>query len=133
MKGFIKFNRGLLKMPIPWQMWLMLLVSINLVVPLFYLDRPEAQAVLAAFIASMPLFSILTARFGFTRILGFGHIFWVPLIVFLLSRLASIPGTDIYGIWVRALLVLNGISLVIDAADVLRYFRGDRAETVAFG
>ena len=26
MKAFIKFNRGMLKMPLPWQLWLMSLV-----------------------------------------------------------------------------------------------------------
>ena len=31
MKAFIKFNRGMLKMPLHWQLWLMLLVAANLV------------------------------------------------------------------------------------------------------
>jgi hypothetical protein len=36
----------------------------------------------------------------------------------------------LFGIWVRALMMLNAVSLVIDAADVIRYVAGDRAETV---
>ncbi len=39
MRAFIKFNKGVMKMPLPWQLWLMLLVSVNLVIPFFYLDR----------------------------------------------------------------------------------------------
>ena len=73
----------------------------------------------------------LTARYGFSRILGLGHILWVPLVVFLFVRLGSIPADDAFGIWIRVLLLLNGISLVIDTKDVVRYLGGDRKETVS--
>ncbi len=45
MRAFIKFNKGMMKMPLPWQLWLMLLVTVNLVIPLFYIDRLESQVV----------------------------------------------------------------------------------------
>ena len=32
-------------------------------------------------------------------------------------------------LWIRTLMVLNSISLIIDAVDVIRYIRGDREET----
>ncbi len=131
MHAFIKFNKGMLKLPLHWQLWLAVLVAANLVVPFFYLQRLEAQVVLGTILASMALMTLLTARFGFTRILGLGHILWVPMLVFLLARLGDIPVGDAYGIWIRALIVLNSVSLVIDAADVIRYLAGDRGETVA--
>ena len=34
------------------------------------------------------------------------------------------------GIWIRTLMLLNGLSLVMDAADVVRYVAGERMETV---
>ncbi len=74
MNAFIKLNRGILKMPVPWLIWLMLLVTANMVAPLFFLQYAEAQLVLATLMASMLLMTWLTARFGFTRILGLGHI-----------------------------------------------------------
>ena len=80
--------------------------------------------------ANMALMTYLTARFGFTRILGLGHIFWIPLLGFLLTRLGSIPAGDAYGAWLRALIVVNSVSLLIDTVDVIRFFAGDRAETV---
>jgi len=43
MHAFIKFNKGLMKMPIHWQLWLALLVVANGVIPLFFLNRLEAQ------------------------------------------------------------------------------------------
>ncbi len=130
MRAFIKFNRGIMRMPIHWQLWLMLLVAVNLVIPLFYLDRLEAQVVVGVFVASLVLFSILTARVGFTRLLGLGHILWVPLLWFLWTRLEQNPPDDLFGIWIRTLMTLNAMSFVIDAIDVIRYIAGDRAETV---
>ena len=131
MRAFIKFNKGVLGMPIGWQLWLVTLVAVNGVGPLFFLGRLEAQAVLAAMMAGAALMTTLTARFGFTRILGLGHVFWLPLLGFLLWRLGDIPASSAFGMWVRAVIVLDGLSLVIDAADVMRYVKGDRAETVA--
>ena len=131
MKAFIKFNRGVLKLPLHWQLWLMVLVTANAVVPLFFLQHLEAWVVLVMFLASVSLMTYLTARFGFTRIVGLGHIVWVPMLAFLFTRLGDIPASDAFGIWIRTLFVLNGISLVIDTADAIRYISGDREETVA--
>ena len=61
-------------MPLPWRLWLMLLVVINLIVPLFFLNRLEAQVVVGALLAIMVLMTALTAVSGFTRLLGLGHI-----------------------------------------------------------
>ncbi len=131
MKAFIKFNKCVMKMPIPWQLWLMLLVAANAVAPLFFLRHLEAQVVLGTFLVGAMLMTWLTGRFGFTRILGLGHILWIPLLAFLLARVGHIPGNDAYGIWIRSLIVLISISLVIDAFDVFRYIAGDQEETVS--
>ncbi len=130
MRAFIKFNQGIMKMPVHWQLWLMVLITFNLVIPLFLLSHVEAQVVLGVLVASLMLFTVLTARFGFTRILGLGHIFWFPLIYFLWTRLEQSPADDVFGIWIRVLIALNAASLVIDAVDVVRYIAGDREETV---
>ncbi len=117
-------------MPVRWQLWLVLLVVANMVAPLFFLLRLESQVVLGTILASMALMTLLTARFGFTRIVGLGHILWVPMLAFLFTRLGDIPANDAFGIWIRTLFVLNGVSLVINAMDVMRFISGDRAETI---
>lgn len=131
MRAFLKFNRGVLKMPLPWRLWLMLLVATNLVVPLFFLGRLEAKVVLGAMVGSMLLMTVLTAASGFSRLLGLGHIWWIPLLLFLWTRLDQIPVNDFFGVWIRVLMALNALSLVVDAMDVYRYIAGDRRETVA--
>ncbi len=131
MNAFIRFNRGLLGMPLPWQGWLFLLVSANFVAPLFFLGHVEARVVIAALLCSMALMAGLTARWGFSRVLGLGHIVaWVPLLWFLSARLSDVPAVDAFGFWIRAVIALNATSLVIDVVDVVRFAAGDRAETV---
>ena len=124
------FNKGLFKMPIHWRLWLMVLVTANMVVPLFYLDRIEAQVVIGALIASMLLMTTLTAATGFSRLLGLGHIFWIPLLYWLWAHLDQIPSDGFFGMWIRGLMILNSASLVLDTVDVARYVAGDREETV---
>jgi hypothetical protein len=130
MRAFIEFNKGIMKMPLPWRLWLMLLITMNLAVPLFFLDRREAQFVLGAFLVSMTLMIILTAKFGFTRILGLGHILWLPLVFFLWLRLSHIPAVDFFGFWIRVVLALNTVSLMFDTVDVTRYICGDKQQIV---
>lgn len=130
LEGVVRFNRAVFKLPIPWLMWLMLLMAVNLIVPFFFLDRIEARVVLVTMIASATLMMALTGKFGFTRILGLGHVLWVPLVFYLWTGLGEHPGDEPFGLWIRLLMALNSLSLVIDTVDLIRYKRGDRAETV---
>ena len=114
----------------PVKLWLMLLVAGNMIVPLFFLHRLEAQVILVTFIASAMLMILITGLTGYTRLLGLGHFLWFPLIYFLWTRLPQIPAYDFYGLWIRGVMLLNGISLVIDVLDVTRYLRGDREDMV---
>ncbi len=43
MNAFIEFNKGIMRMPFPWRLWLMLLVTMNLAMPLFFLGLPTLQ------------------------------------------------------------------------------------------
>ena len=131
MNTFIKFNRGLLAMPLSWRLWLLLLLTLNLIAPLVFIERLEAQVTLAALLVSMALMTGLTGLSGFSRLVGLGHIVWVPLLFFLWTRLGEIPAADAFGLWVRAVIAINATSLVIDAVDVIRYAAGERAETVS--
>ncbi len=130
MHAFMRFNQGLLAMPLHLQAWVLLLISVNIVTPFFFLEHVEAQAVLAAGALGMVLMTALTARFGFSRIIGVGHVAWLPLLGFLWSQLPDVPPTDAFGIWLRAVIVFDATSLVFDAVDAVRFALGDRAETV---
>ncbi len=131
MHAFLRFNSGMMNMmkrSTPVRLWLLLLVAANMVIPLFFLGRLEAQLVLVAFLASIVFMTALTAISGFTRLLGLGHMFWIPLLWFLWTRLDGAPSDMFFGLWLRVLITLNALSLVIDTADVIRYIAGEREE-----
>ena len=90
------------------------------------MDWREARLVLVTFVLSFRLLVALTGRFGFTRILGLGHVLWFPLVAYLMTRTNSYPLADPFGLWMRCVIVLNSISLAIDTVDVNRYIRGER-------
>lgn len=129
-QAFIKFNRGILQMPWLWQLWILLLVSVNLLIPLFFLSYLEAQVVVVTFLANLMLMIVLTARYGFTRILGLGHIFWIPLLFFLGLRQNELLGHNWLNIWILGLITLNATSLFLDTVDFIRFLSGDRHETL---
>ncbi len=126
MKALIKFTKGLMSMPMPWPVWLGLLVAANLAGPIYFFDALEAKVVLAAFLASAALMTAIFAVKGFVRLLGIGHIFWVPMVAWLWTRLDQVEPESLIGYWIIAVVALNGISLIIDAIDVIRYITGDR-------
>lgn len=130
MRAFIKFHRGLFAMPVPWQLWLMLVAGLNLVFPFFFLGRIEARVTIAVFMASFVLMIAFTALAGFSRLLGLGHFLWFPLLVFLWGRLPLNPPDDTFGWWLRGLMIVNALSLSIDVVDVVRYAMGERQEVV---
>jgi hypothetical protein len=129
--AFVRYHRGLGKMPTVWKPWLVSLLTANMIVPLFYLSRCEAQVVLGVALLGGATFVVLTAWTGFSRLLGLAHGWWIPLIFFLLSRLDHYPASTAYGLWLRAVIILDAGSLILDGANVVRYLRGERQEMVA--
>ena len=117
-------------MPFPWMAWLMALAAVNMIGPLFFLGHLEGQVVLGVFVISAGLMIFLYASTGFTRILGAGHVLWLGLVPWLWSRYESVQPDEWLSYWVISVIALNGLSLIIDVIDVVRYLRGDRQPTI---
>lgn len=126
-----RFPQGVLKLPLAVQVWLGVLMVANAVVPVFFLGHREAQVVLGVFMVSAASMMVLAHVVGFTRLLGLGHVLWIPLLLYLWSRMGGHPAAEPYGAWMRIVMLLNAASLVTDSWDVIRYARGERAEIVA--
>jgi len=118
-------------MPKPWVAWVMLLMTVNMVVPILFIERLEAQVVLATMMASAALMMFLFAQKGFVRLLGLGHVLWIPLILWLSARVDFASASTGFEQWLLAVIALNGLSLIIDVADVIRYAKGERTPTLA--
>ncbi len=104
--------------------WIALLLIVNMALPLVYIGRLEGQVVLAALLAGAVTQTIMFGRLGFVRLLGVGHVYWIPMLPWLWTRLGSTSGLFEY--WLMAVIALDGISLAIDVVDVARYARGER-------
>ena len=126
MRSFIKFNQGLLRFPLGVKVWMLVLITANFFVPLFLLPRIAAVVVIATFLAGFGLMVWITKVSGFTRLLGLGHVLWIPLVIYAWSLLGTPDDSGVYGYWLRALIAVNTVSLIVDAIDVARYLRGDR-------
>lgn len=126
MKAMIDFFRTMLRFPKPVVAWVMLLMTVNMVIPLFYLGTLEGQVVLAAALLGAILQTAIFAARGFVRLLGLGHLAWVPMVVWLFTRLDAAPAGSFFRYWLLATIVLDTLSLLIDASDVIRYLRGER-------
>ena len=126
MKTMIRFLRTMMLMPKPWLVWLGLLVFINMLIPLFFIYTLEAKVVLIAIICSITIMTAVFSTKGFVRLLGIGHITWVPMIPWLFTRLEKTSFDNLFGYWLVAIIILNSLSLIIDAIDVIRYIRGER-------
>ena len=112
----------------------MSLLMSNMIVPLFFLSSHiEAWVVLGTALITGATFIVLTAFSGFSRLLGFGHLPWVPMLVYLILRLPDaqkqFPDTW-FLFWLHAVIILDIGSLILDAANVVRYYRGEQDEMV---
>ncbi len=131
MKSTMNFTKTMMIMPIHWQVWLGVLVAANIVVPLFFIHTLEAQVVLATAIAGLVIMSVIFSMKGFVRLMGIGHIGWLPLVFWLATKLENAPADSTFGYWLMAVIVLDSLSLIIDTIDVLRYFKGERTPVLA--
>ena len=126
MKAMIDFSRTMLTLPRPWVAWVILLMMANMILPLFYLGTPEGKVVLGAAVLGAILQTAIFSAKGFVRLLGIGHIAWVPMVYWLWTRLDLAPAGSLFRYWLLTTIVLVILSLLIDTTDVIRYLRGER-------
>lgn len=126
MKAMINFTKTMMIMPIHWQAWLGVLVGVNIVAPLFFIHTLEAQVVLAMGIVGLAIMSVIFSMKGFVRLMGIGHLGWLPLVFWLGTKLEHVPADSTFRYWIIAVIVLDSLSLIIDTIDLLRYIKGER-------
>src|SRR5262245_58329901 len=111
--------------PVP-RLWCVWLVGVNAACLLF-ITHLEAQIVLAVTSIVVAGQTLIYQRIGFTRILGTTHILWVPMFVWMATRLHTITNEPGLANWLFLLFITNLVSLVVDAIDAIRFLRGERA------
>ncbi|MGD9583509.1 MAG: hypothetical protein AB7V26_07545 [Lysobacterales bacterium] len=117
-------------LPLWVRLWVAgILIPVN-VLPFFLLHTETGRwAALAALLVVATNMPIMLIERGMSRLMSVPHLIaWIPLLVWLLLRINTEP--PLAG-WERALalalIAINGLSLVFDLIDTLRWLRGERA------
>ncbi len=120
MKNPFGFFLELVRQPVWIPLWVSFLMLVNMASVAFW-SEPLAKVIFITFMVSATLMMGLYACLGFTKILGLGHILWIPLLIYVLIR---IPHAN-FGF--RSYLVVFSISvaasLAFDIADVYQFFK----------
>lgn len=122
-------HRSFLALPLWVRLWVALvLIPVN-ALPFFLLGTETGRwAALASLLVVASNLPIMLIERGLSRLMSIPHLFaWIPLLAFLLLRLGAEPplaGTEL-GL-ALVLLAVNGLSLVFDTIDSLRWLRGER-------
>ena len=125
MRNPFRFFIELMQQPVWIPVWVLILMSINVVSVAFW-NEPLAKVIFVTFMLSVMLMMGLYSRFGFEKILGMGHILWIPLLVYVLMEIPT--ARDIFKSYLIILSISIAISLVFDIVDVWKYFT-DRKST----
>lgn len=119
MRNPFRFFIELMQQPVWIPFWLFILVVVN-VASVGFWNEPLAKVIFVIFMLSAMLMMGLYSRFGFEKILGMGHILWIPLLVYVLME---IPNTrDTFKSYLIILSISIAISLAFDIVDVWKYF-----------
>lgn len=119
MRNPFKFFIELMKQPIFIPVWVLYLMIVN-IASLGFWDMPLAQIIFATFMLSAILMMGLYSCFGFKKILGMGHVLWIPLLIYVLVELPDTSGT--FKSYLIVLSISISVSLVFDTLDVWKYF-----------
>jgi hypothetical protein len=119
MRNPFLFFVELMQQPIWVSIWLLFLMIVNIASIAFW-NELLAKVILVTFMLSAIFMMGLYSRFGFEKILGLGHILWIPLLVYVLIEVQAAEGA--FKSYLIILLTSITISLVFDIFDVWKYY-----------
>jgi hypothetical protein len=115
MRNPFKFFIELMQQPVWIPVWVLYLFIVNVASVAFW-NEPLAKVIFMTFMLSAMLMMGLYSRFGFEKILGMGHILWIPLLVYVLMEIPT--ARDTFKSYLIMLSISIIISLVFDTVDV---------------
>ena len=127
MKSMIELNKQIFGMKFPWNLWVRLLVLVNMGGGLVFIRTMEGQLALVCMMASFLIMWGIYVKKGFVRLLGLGHLIaWTPQVVWYVQVILQGNAAGWFLYWLMSVIVVNGLSLVIDVVDVVRYSLGEK-------
>ncbi len=119
MRNPFRFFVELIQQPVWIPVWVLILMIVN-VASVGFWNEFLAKVIFAAFMLSAMLMMGLYSRFGFEKVLGMGHILWLPLLIYVLMEIPA--GSDTFKGYLIVWSIFTVLSLVFDVVDVWKYF-----------
>ena len=119
MRNPLRIFVELMQQPAWTPVWVFYLMVINMTCLVFW-HEPAARIIFFTYFASFILMLSLYTRFGFEKILGLGHVFWVPLLVYVAIQLWTSEG--LFQGYLAVLSLSLTICLTFDVIDVWKYY-----------
>lgn len=112
---------------IAWVNFMGMFLALALPFSFFYI---EARWILLGVILGMLGTVVAYALFGYTRLLGLGHIlFWGPTLIYIVTvRGWKTYHKTLFSRWLILAAIVLGVSLAFDVVDLLRWILGERNE-----
>lgn len=120
MRNPLKLISEMLNQPLLIMLWIGVLVLANMFA-LAYWDYALAKWIVGIFLFQGTIMMGLYSYFGYQKILGLAHIFWIPLLIYIVLNLGSYVGN--FQTYLLVLLCINAVSVVVDIYDVFTYFK----------
>lgn len=98
--------------------WVGYLMMINMASLLFW-NNELSKIIFFTFLISSMFMMLLYSTFGFKKILGLGHILWIPLIIYIGFNLHLENGSFYF--YLIVFIISISISLFFDILDVYKY------------
>jgi hypothetical protein len=119
MRNPFRFFVELMQQPIWVPVWVLILAIVN-VASVGFWSEPLAKVIFVTFMLSAMLMMGLYSRFGFEKILGLGHILWIPLLAYVLMEIPI--AQDTFKGYLIILSISMVVSLALDIVDAWKYF-----------
>ena len=119
MRNPFRFFVELMQQPTWVPGWVLILAAVN-VASVGFWSEPLAKVIFVTFMLSAMLMMGLYARFGFEKILGLGHILWIPLLAYVLMEIPT--AKDSFKGYLIILSISMVVSLALDIVDAWKYF-----------
>ncbi len=130
MEIFSQFNAEMQANSPGWVIvWVNFMVAVLALAIPFSFSYREARWILLGSVLGMIGTIVAYSMFGFTRLLGLGHIiFWTPTLIYIVTvRGWQTYAKTLFSRWLIVAAFVIGISLAFDVIDLLRWILGDRA------
>lgn len=123
-----RFWKGLCRYPLFWQAWAHFIIFINIGGACLFWNQELSLWVVASMFASFAVGLLIVYIHGFTKLIGLMHLAWIPMITHAIALLDIADITSPFGLWIRLLLIVNGVTLAVDTINIARYILGNRVD-----